>query len=244
MTARRTGALLVASAIALNGAFLGLGSVFDYPQVLQLPGAEALQRFASSQLVVAGLFTVLALGAAALAPIALGLGRLSAGSRCTSGAVVAGVAAAAVQVAGLLRWPLLVPGLASTVTDPSSSPAAVHAAVDRYELLGRVLGGLVGEAAGYALTAAFTVLVIAALRDRWVLPRIPTALALASVPLILAGLLVPGGVHGASLVNFAGYVLWSAWIVTLGVRLLRTGTPGRPRVLVPVDAPRVLAGAR
>ena len=36
-------------------------------------------------------------------------------------------------------------------------------------------------------------------------------------------------VPGADLANFAGYVVWTAWCVVLGVRLARTGLPGRPR---------------
>ena len=226
---RRTGVLLVLSAVLVNGAFLGLSSTFDYPKVLQLPGGEVLQRFAASGAAVGTLFAVLALGAALLAPIALGLGALTGGSRWRRAAVVTGVAAAVVQVVGLLRWPLLVPGLAATATDPASTPAQVSAAVDRYHLLGVVLGNVVGEAGGYVLTAAFTALILAALGGSWVMWRVPTAFAVLSIPLILAGLLVPAGVEAAGLVNFAGYVLWSVWIVALGVRLVRSGAPGLPR---------------
>ncbi len=238
---RTTGLLLVSSAVLVNGAFLGLSTAFDYPSVLQLPGEEALRHFEGSAALVGGLFALLALGAALLAPIAVGLGRLAGDSRWTRGAVAAGVAAAVVQVAGLLRWPLLVPGLASTATDPASTPSQVKAAVQRYELLGDVLGGVVGEAGGYLLTAAFTALVLAALRGRWVLSRPFTALAVVSIPLILTGLLVPAGVTGAALVNFAGYVLWSVWIVALGVRLVRSAAPGRPRRVSPPSSPRIPA---
>jgi hypothetical protein len=45
--------------------------------------------------------------------------------------------------------------------------------------------------------------------------------ALASAVLILSGLLVPLGVPGADSVNFAGFLLWTAWIVWFGVLLLR-----------------------
>lgn len=225
---RRTGALLVASAVAANVAFIGLGGVFEYPQVLQQPAATVLRRFADSGWQVAGLFALLALGSAAMGPISVGLARLGGGPRTARAVVVAGVAAAVVQAVGLLRWPLLVPGLAATATDPSSSPGAVRAAEHRFDLLGTVLGTVVGEGLGYVCTAAFTVLVVAALRRRWSLPRVPTALALMSAPMILCGLLVPFGVEVADMVNFAGYVLWSVWVIVLGVRLVRTGTPGGP----------------
>jgi hypothetical protein len=226
---RTAGALLVGSAVLVNAAFLGLGRAFDYPQVLQQPAVDVLARFATSELLVGGLFTLLAVGAALLAPIALGLGRLAGPSRWARAAVAAGVAAAAVQVVGLLRWPLLVPGLAATATDPSASPGEVGAAVERFGRLGSVLGTVVGETTGYLLTAAFTLLVLRALRERYALPRVATSLALVSVPMILAGVFVPLGVGGAGIVTFAGYVLWSVWSIVLGVRLVRTATPGRSR---------------
>ena len=55
---------------------------------------------------------MLALSAALLAPIAIGVGRLSA-HKAMRIAVPVGIAAAIVQVVGLLRWPILVPGYAS-----------------------------------------------------------------------------------------------------------------------------------
>jgi hypothetical protein len=38
---------------------------------------------------------------------------------------------------------------------------------------------------------------------------------------ILAGVLEPAGVSAAGLVNFAGYVLWSLWLIAFGVLLIR-----------------------
>ena len=72
--------------------------------------------------------TVMAFSAALFAPIAIGVGRLST-ARTMRFAVAAGVGAAVVQVAGLLRWPLLVPGYAAGAT--STDPATAAAARDR-----------------------------------------------------------------------------------------------------------------
>ncbi len=66
-------------------------------------------------------FLVLALAAGLLAPIAIGVGRLSS-HKSMRIAVPVGVTAAIVQVVGLLRWPILVPGYAS---DAGSSNLAV-----------------------------------------------------------------------------------------------------------------------
>src|SRR5215210_3504308 len=113
MTPRRTAALMITAAVLLNVAFTGLGSVFDYPDVLKQPAGDVLGSFRDSQGAVTAWFLVLALGAAMLAPVAVGVGRLSA-SRTMRWAVPVGIAAAVVQVMGLLRWPLLVPGWAAT----------------------------------------------------------------------------------------------------------------------------------
>ncbi|NYJ05262.1 DUF4386 family protein [Petropleomorpha daqingensis] len=226
-TPRTTGTLLIGAAVLANAAFVGLSSVFGYPDVLQLPAQEALARFAEQAPLVPALFVVLAAAAALLAPVALGLSRLGAG-RWRRVVLAAGVGAALVQVVGLLRWPLLVPGLAATATDPSASVAARAAAGDRFETLGTVLGQVVGESGGYLLTAVFTVAVVLALRERFRLSRLQVVLGLGSVPLVLVGLLVPLGVPGADAANFAGYVVWTAWCIVLGVRLVRTGEPGRP----------------
>jgi hypothetical protein len=105
---RLIAALLVAGAVVVNAAFIGLGSVFDYPDVLNHPAAEVLATFHEKQGVVSALFLLLAVGAGLMAPIAVSVGRLGS-SRLLGASVVVGVAAAVVQVVGLLRWPLLAP---------------------------------------------------------------------------------------------------------------------------------------
>ena len=83
-----------------------------------------------------------------------------------------------------------------------------------------MLGTIVGETFGYALTATWTILVSLGLRGgifgRWL-----SWLGLAAAVLIATGVLVPLHVPGTSLTNFAGYVLWSVWLIAFGVRLLR-----------------------
>jgi hypothetical protein len=144
------------------------------------------------------------------------LGRLAGGSR---GRWIAGigVAAAAVQVVGLSRWVLLVPGISSDALDPART-ADTH---QRFELVHTWLGTILGETVGYALTAAFTVL-------------ITIALTRASAPPAddVPGLRLrrpdrhrgrhPLGLEAASLTNFAGYVAWCLWLIAMAVVLWRT----------------------
>ena len=80
-------------------------------------------------------------------------------------AVPVGIAAAVVQVIGLLRWPILVPGYAS---DAASGDAGVAAAArDSFTTASDILGTAIGETLGYLLTATWTVLVIVALGRRY-----------------------------------------------------------------------------
>jgi hypothetical protein len=73
---RRTAAgILVGATVAANAAFVGLGSSFDYPDVLQKPTGEILGLFVSTMPSTMAWFAVLALGAALLGPGAVLLSR-------------------------------------------------------------------------------------------------------------------------------------------------------------------------
>ncbi|GAA1861737.1 hypothetical protein GCM10009687_31300 [Asanoa iriomotensis] len=197
-----------------NVAFTALGSVFNYPDVLKEPVADVLAAFRDHQGAVTTWFTVLALSAALFAPIAIGVGRLSS-SRAMRVAVPVGVAAAVVQVIGLARWPLLVPGFAADAA--SADPAVAAGGRDSFALAHLVLGNIIGETLGYLLTAAWTLLVLAALKS----PAWFNLLGAASAILVLVGVLSPLDLPGVDLANFVGYVLWSLWLLAFAVRLLR-----------------------
>lgn len=236
MNTRRTAALMVVAAVLVNVAFTGLGAVFDYPDVLKQPADEVLAAFRASQFSVTAGFLALALGAAMLAPVAVGVGRLS-GSRAMRWAVPVGIAAAAVQVVGLLRWPLLVPGWAATAA--GDDPAAAAAAREAFGTANRVLGTLIGETGGYVFTAAWTGLVLAALGAAFA-GRLFVALGAVSAVLILAGVASPLGLPLVDTANFVAYILWSGWLVIFaGVLVVRQ----RRRTGGQVEIGRVDAGS-
>lgn len=221
---------LIGAAIAANAAFTGLASTFDYPDVLQHPGAQVLAEFRHQQTAVSAWFVLLALSAAAMAPIAVGVGRLGNHSALRL-SVPAGVLAAVVQVVGLSRWPLLVPGWADQAADGG---AAAAQAVQSFETASRVLGSWIGETGGYLFTATWTALVViglgSPLADRGLLRSRAaratfTAAGFGAAVLVLAGVLVPLDVPGTDMANFIGYVLWSCWLIWLGALFLR-----RPQV--------------
>jgi hypothetical protein len=206
MTRKRTAVLLILAAVIANVAFTALGSIFNYPDVLDEPAGEVLASFRDQEGAVSAWFTVLALSAALLAPVAVGVGRMSE-RRVMRIAVRVGIAAAVVQVIGLLRWPILVPGYAA-----DGNAAAFRTASD-------VLGTAIGETLGYLLTALWTALVIAALSRRFA-GRWFTVLGATAAALVLVGVLSPLDLPVVDAANFFGYVLWSLWLIAFGVVVL------------------------
>jgi len=198
---RLTATIIVLAVVLANVAFVGLGSVFNYPDVLQDPAKSIISDFKEDQASIVVLFIILAVSSALLAPIAIALGRL-ANNDLGRKSMWVGIAAAVVQVVGLSRWPLIVPFVAHE--DDPGAFKAVHTA----------LGTIVGETCGYALTAAWTVLICRALIRRLGGPILAYA-GYAAAALIAIGVLVPLDVPGADFANFIGYVVWSIWLLVV-----------------------------
>ena len=213
MNTKATASLLILAAVLANVGFTALGSIFNYPDVLDEPAGQVLAVFRDHQGAVSGWFSVLALSAALMAPIAIGVGRLSP-ARAMRIAVPVGIAAAAVQVIGLLRWPILVPGYAADAA--SGNPGVAAAGRDSFTTASDILGTAIGETLGYLLTATWTVLVIVALGRRYA-GRWFQVLGAVSAALVLAGVLSPLGLPVIDTANFFGYVLWSVWLIAFAV---------------------------
>ena len=199
--------LMVVAVVLANAAFVGLGSIFDYPDILQKSADEILVEFRADEGAIVALFVTLALSAALLAPIALLLGRFAANDR-GRWSIWVGIGAAVVQVIGLLRWPLIVPFLA----DSNDTGA--------FDTVHTVLGTVVGETSGYLLTAAWTALIISALGQR-LAGRWFSFLGYGAAALIAVGVLVPLDVPGADFANFLGYILWSIWMLAFATFIWR-----------------------
>ena len=235
MNHKLTACLLIGAAVLTNVAFFALGSVFNYPDVLDEPVADVLTDVPRRTGSVAAWFVVLACSAALLAPIAIGVGRL-ASSRAMHVAVRVGIAAAVVQVVGLLRWPILVPGYAADAN--SADPDVAQAARDSFATANDVLGTTIGETFGYILTAAWTVLVVVALGRRYA-GRWFQVLGAASAALVVVGVLSPLDLPVIDTANFVGYILWSVWLVSLGVLILHH----ERRATAPIAAARATTAA-
>jgi hypothetical protein len=132
-------------------------------------------------------------------------------------------------VIGQLRRPVLVPGWAATAA--GNDPVAAANARAAFGTANRVLGNLIGETGGYLLTAAWTLLVLAALgtavTGRWFV-----VLGAVSAVLVVAGVLSPLDLPLIDTANFAGYVLWSVWLIAFAAVLIRRH---RRRATVPIQ---------
>jgi hypothetical protein len=236
---RIAGGLMIGAAALANVGFTVLGSRFDYPDVLTRPAQDVLSAFQADAPTIGLLFATLAVASGLLIPIAWLTRRLVAPGRTRRIMVASGIAAGAVQVVGLLRWPVLVPGFADVATDPGASAADRTDAIHSFELFHDLLGGLVGETFGYALTAIWTVALVHGLRHRfgrWFAP-----VGIGSAVLVAAGLVEKVGVEAAGLANFVGYIAWSLWIVAVGVALVRR--PGVAAPAAPITALPAYAAA-
>jgi hypothetical protein len=218
-TTRRIAAAAMAGAalLAIAG-FTALGAIFEYPRILKEPVDEILARYAANQASISAWFLALVVSAALLAPVGILLGRI-AGGRLRPWITGVGIAAATVQVVGLSRWVLLVPGISTAADDPARRADAYRT----FETLHFWLGTIVGETIGYALTATFTVLVVVGLAGT-VVPRLVGSLGYVAAALIATGVLIPLGLGVASLTNFAGYVVWCLWLIAMAVVLWRSRT--------------------
>ncbi len=217
MNRKLTAIAIIAAALLTNAGFTVLGSVFNYPDVLKEPTGVVLDRFREHQGSVSLWFAVLAVSAALFAPIAVGVGKLRSDSAMRF-AVPIGIAAAVVQTVGLSRWPLLVPGFAADAASANATTAADAEA--HFRTASTILGTVIGETFGYFLTAGWTLLVVASLGIRFS-GRVFIALGTVSATMILLGVLSPLDLAVIDTVNFAGYVLWSVWLLWLAIVVLR-----------------------
>ena len=149
MTPKVTAALLIVAAVLANLAFTALGSIFNYPDVLDEPAGDVLASFREHEGAVSAWFTVLAL-----------LGRADGADRdrrraalvrpADAVAVRVGIAAAVVQVIGLGAGRSSCPATPPTATRPPSGRRATSSARRSARPRVRAHGGLDGAGRAHA----------------------------------------------------------------------------------------------
>jgi hypothetical protein len=223
-----TGAALIAVPILFNVGFTWLAQRFDYPDVLRQPTNQVLERFRQGGSSLILIWWVFAFSAVLFAPLAVLLaGELGdADGTVVALSVVVGVLASVVQFLGLIRWPFLVPYLAREAD--SAAPNSVRAeAVDIvFQSFNRYLGVAVGEHLGYTLTGAWSIVTGVALIQTDAVPGWLGVIGVVIGPLFLIssgeflGRFEPSGWKLAGQLTPVAYILWSLWLVAIGVAFL------------------------
>jgi hypothetical protein len=228
MSEEVTGGVLIGVPILFNVGFTLLAGRFDYPDILRRPTPEVLERFRAGGSSLLVIWWAFALSAVLLAPLVVLLGaQLSDADRSVVAvSVVVGVLASLVQFLGLIRWPFLVPYLAREAARAGPDSARGEAIDLVFQSFNRYLGVAVGEHLGYALTGAWTALAGVALIQGDAVPGLLGVIGVVIGPLFLVsaveflGGFEPAGWKLAGQLTPIAYILWSLWLIALGVALL------------------------
>jgi Domain of unknown function (DUF4386) len=216
------GLLLVVVPIAFNVVFFLLQRAFEYPGILREPTDYVLRRFKAGGAALRRLWYVFVLSAVLFTPVPLLVQQVfepGAPWYLRVGTAL-GVLAGAVQFLGLIRWPFLVPSLADVYTHPDSSQATRDSVAVVFQAFHRYAGVAIGEHLGYIFTSAWTILLCIAMIQTAVVSPLFGWLGIVPAVGILIGVFEETGFKAAGAVNAISYILWSIWLVALGVALL------------------------
>ena len=227
-TATIAGLFLIAMPLAFNAAFALLAARFDYPDILRKPTEEVLERFRAGGASLVLTWWAFALTAVLFAPLVVLLSQAidDADPALLAITTTIGVLAAVVQFLGLIRWPFLVPYLARVAAESAPGSARREAVDVIFQSFNRYLGVAVGEHLGYGLTGAWSLLAGVALTQTTAVPSwlgavgvvVGAALMLCSLEFV--GRFEPRGWKLAETLTPIAYIVWSLWLVAVGVALL------------------------
>jgi uncharacterized protein DUF4386 len=216
-----TGILLIAIPLAFNLTFFALQRSFDYPDILRRPTSEVLERFAAGGSRLRATWYIFAFTALLFTPLpVLVHGLFPVAPWYLAAGTALGVVAGFAQVVGLMRWPFLVPLLVSIHRDPAATPARREAAEVTFAAFHRFVGGAIGEHVGYLLTAAWSIIVSIAVLETGIVEFWFGWIGIIAAAGIIFGVLEEVGVKSAAMVNAIAYIVWSLWLIALGVRVL------------------------
>jgi hypothetical protein len=221
--ARRLAAGLLAAQFAcMWGAFFILAPSIDWPASLDLP-PEVILPLIRDQAgpVFAGYLSYL-IHALLLIPLAILLRHTLRMSPVMGGIAMAlGVLAGFAKTLGIIRWLVLMPGLALAWTDPATGDAGRTAIGAVYEAFNAYAGG-VGELLGVGLFAGlWTVLLSVALIRLGGAARLLGYAGFAAAALLFTTLPSVADLTPPALLTLSG-IAWQFWTLALAIWHLRT----------------------
>ncbi|GAB4464580.1 MAG: hypothetical protein OHK0029_34670 [Armatimonadaceae bacterium] len=226
---RITGTLLMVVPVGFTALFTALNTCFDYPDILHRPAAEVLERFFHNSPVLLPLWYGMLLAALLFIPLSLLLDRLV-GAK--AGPATLGVLAGIVQAVGLSRWVFVVPMLAAAHQAPESTEATRSTVETVFTAFHYFAGVGLGEHLGYFFTGLWTLAVAVQLSHR---SKILSGTGFVVGTGILMGMLEATGAAWAIASTAVFYLLWSVWMVALGICVLR----GRLNSTLPSSQPAI-----
>jgi hypothetical protein len=229
-------ACAIVLAIGFNIPYAVLAATYDYPGILREPAGVALTAFHAGGPALIWTWYAFGLAALAFTPLAPALAitsaRLARRPGLAVGAAMLGALAGVTQAMGLFRWVFAIPGLAAAHADPAATEETRAAAERAFDILNAYGGVAIGEHLGQLLTSGF-VAMLAALQAgerRRITAGLGAAAALAIVLGTGEGLALALGASGDvfSLFTIAGFALLAAWLIAVGLGLMRPATAPSP----------------
>jgi hypothetical protein len=221
-----TGVLLIITPILFMAAFTLLQINFEYPDILRQPAATVMEKFIAGGSGLIANWYLMVISALLFIPISVMLHPYLAreDTPYMTVATTFGVIAGIVQMLGFIRWPFLVPTLASTYISPATSETARAAIEVTFSAFNQYAGAGIGEHLGYLFTALWTILIAFAMpKSKYFSTWLGWMGGVCAIGILL-GTLEPIGVPFVGLINAFAYILWAIWLVILGVRLLAKGS--------------------
>jgi uncharacterized protein DUF4386 len=213
-----TGVLLIFLPIAFNVIFFLLQRTFEYPDILRKPTDYILREFNAGGNRLILTWYCFALTGLLFIPMAILVNQaLAQDTVIMAIATTVGILAGLVQFFGLIRWTFLVPYLSNTYFEPSSSQATRDSITVIFQAFHRYAGMAIGEHLGYLCTSVWTALIAVAIAQS---SQFNTWLGWAGlIPAIgiFIGLFEEAGFKPAAAINAISYILWSIWLIAVGV---------------------------
>lgn len=222
------GLLFIVGTVLINIPYTLLIINFDYPDILRQPTAEILTRFQAGGNAL--IYTWLAFAWVGL-PMLFGVIMLKQILKDENApfleiATTLGVIGFIVQVIGLLRWVFVVPVLARLYTAPGTDSATQAAVSAVFTAVHQYGGVILGEHMGQLLTILWmsmlsSIIYRSKMFSKWVavLGWVASAVYLLAQTELLAT-----AIPTFPVVDWAGLVgslLWLAWMVVVGVYLMK-----------------------
>ena len=217
-----TGLLLILLPIAFNVVFFLLQRKFEYPDILRKPTDYILSRFNAGGRQLILMWYAFAFTGVLFLPVAFLVHQALANENTPYMplATTIGVLAGLVQCLGLIRWPFLVPYLAKTYFEPENTQATRDSIAIVFQAFHRYAGVAIGEHLGYLFTSIWTAFIALAVAQSPLFGPWLGWIGLIPAIGIFIGVFEESGFKAAGAINAISYILWSLWLMVLGVVFL------------------------